>query len=474
MNKTTTRTTISTFNLPLTEEALVQFSFANVLVETVDSSSEESEKEIRISIQEEVEIFDSANESSRYSRPKLLVALGVLSFISGRHFSVYEVTSSSFSVSKPQENEIGEVKCFFGGNDYSNELGVICNNINDETYSKNTLLFSLLDRWRKAQHQLIESDGQGLFEDESLLSFFHILELLVSEYQDEQKAEAKGKIDIFLNDLMSTTFKYRGPSLEGKINEKSKVLKDILLSGDLMSVGSRINYMFEQQGLLDERVQYLLQELITARNSIAHGRQVFRERLIWPLPPFFMLHANHFNLGYFICILTARSIACHYKLDLWKSEWEEILNELSPPLDVVRAFIKNKRYQGLPSENFYNGDIDRVTPASIVDAYIKGKIKFPDFESCFIEHIKDINLNDEDVTGVGDPLYILIFLADSESQELSEYSKENIQSIYDNKSFSMSNIKDYLRFIEHYNIKLNWFREWIVGGMRNESDQNNA
>ena len=273
---------------------------------------------------------------------------------------------------------------------------------------------------------------------------------------------------------MSTTFKYRGSSLEVKINEKSKVLKDILLSGDLMSVGSRINYMFEHQGLLDERVQYLLQELIAARNSIAHGRQVFRERLIWPLPPFFMLHANHFDLGYFISILTARSIACHYKLNLWKSEWEEVLDKLSPPLDVVKSFIRKECYRGLSFERFYNGDIDRVTPASILNAYIKGKIKFLDFESCFIEHIKNINLNDDNVIGVGDPLYILIFLADSKIEDLSEYSKKNIQSIYDNKSFYLSNIKDYLRFIEHYDIKSNWFREWIVGGMRDVPEQNNA
>ncbi len=306
------------------------------------------------------------------------------------------------------------------------------------------------------------------------MSFFHILELLVSEYQDEQKAEAIEKIDIFINELMSTTFKYRGPSLDGKVNEKNKVLKEILLSGDLISIGSKINYMFEKQGLLDERVQYLLQELIAARNSIAHGRQVFRESLIWPLPPFFMLHVNHFNLGYFICILTARSIACHYKLDLWKCEWESILQKLPPPLDVIKSFIKNKRYQGLSTERFYSGDIDHVTPASIVYAYVKGKIKFTDFESCFIEHINYINLACENTTGIDEPLYILIILADSGIKEVSEYSKRNIQSIYDNKSFFMSNIKDYLRFVEHYNIKPNWFRKWIVEGMRYESKQNNT
>lgn len=464
----------SIFNLSLDKDVLVQFSFANILVETVDSSSELLKKEMRISIQEKIDIFDSVHESARYSRPKLLVVLGVLSFITGRNFSVYEVTDSISSVSNVKENKIKEVKCIIDGVDYSNQLEAICNSINSETDLKNTLFFSLLDRWRKAQYQLIESEGEGLFEDESLLSFFHILELLVSEYQDEQKAEAIEKIDIFINELMSTTFKYRGPSLDGKVNEKNKVLKEILLSGDLISIGSKINYMFEKQGLLDERVQYLLQELIAARNSIAHGRQVFRESLIWPLPPFFMLHVNHFNLGYFICILTARSIACHYKLDLWKCEWESILQKLPPPLDVIKSFIKNKRYQGLSTERFYSGDIDHVTPASIVYAYVKGKIKFTDFESCFIEHINYINLACENTTGIDEPLYILIILADSGIKEVSEYSKRNIQSIYDNKSFFMSNIKDYLRFVEHYSIKSNWFRKWIVEGMRYESKQNNT
>jgi hypothetical protein len=447
------------------------------MVETIDSKadSEGTKKELRISIFEKIEVFDSAHESTRYSRPKLLVVLGILSFVSKRNFSIYEITNSSSSALLDNERPIsGEVKCFFDHVDYSKELEVICSNISDETYSKNTLLFSLLDRWRKAQHQLIESDGQGLFEDECLLSFFHILELLVSEYQDKQKIEAQGKINIFLNDLMSTTFKYRGPSLDGKVNEKNKVLKDVLLSGDLMSVGSRINYMFEQLGLLDERVQYLLQELIEARNSIAHGRQVFRERLIWPLPPFFMLHANHFNLGYFIYVLTARSISCHYKLDLWKDEWDGIVNTLSPPMDVVKVFLKNKSYQGLSTDGFCKGYVDLVTPASIIDAYIKRKIKFVDVELAFSELAKAINPQDENVAGIGEPLYIYIFLADSEDVELAKYCRESIQSIYDNRSFFMSNIKDYLRFLEHYNIKFYWFREWIVEGMVSDSNQSNT
>ncbi len=366
--------------------------------------------------------------------------------------------------------DLVEAKCIFDGVDYSKDLGIICANVNNETRSRNTLLFSLLDRWRKALYQLTESDGQGLYEDESLLSFFHILELLVTEYQINQKNEAEEKIVSFLNDLMANTYKYRGPSLNEKTKQKHKVLKDALLSGDVMSVGSKINYMLEKQGILDERVLCLLQELIDARNSIAHGRQVFRECLIWPLPPFFMLNQSPSNLGYRICVLTAKSISCHYKLDLWSDEWDDVLNTLSPPMDIVKGFLKDKRYQDLSTESFCKGHINLVSPASIIDAYIKGKIDFPEIESSFRKLITDINPLDEYITGIGEPLYMFIFMADSGDMELAKYSRECIQSIYDHKTFSMSNIKDYLRFLEHYNIKPYWFRKWIAEGMLNEHE----
>lgn len=475
MNNIQTRPTLSTFTIPIDSDDYVRFSFSNVIVETLDSDANEPKKEIRISIQEEVEVFDSVSESARYSRPKLLVAMGILSFVSGRIFSVHEITKSISSVLNFKEYfDLAEVKCIFDGVDYSKDLGIICSNVNDEIHSRNTLLFSLLDRWRKARYQLIESDGQGLYEDESLLSFFHILELLVTEYQINQKNEAEEKISSFLNDLMANTYKYRGPSLNEKTKQKFKVLKDVLLSSDVMSVGSKINHMLEKQGMLDERVQSLLQELIVARNSIAHGRQVFRESLICPLPPFFMLNESHFNLGNRICVLTARSISCHYKLDLWSDEWNDVLNTLSPPMDIVKGFLKDKSYQDLSAESFCKGHINLVSPASIIDAYINRKIDFSEIENSFRNLVKDINPLDEYIIGIGEPLYVFIFMADSGDMELAKYSRECIQSIYDHKTFSMVNIKDYLRFLEHYNIKPCWFRKWIAEGMIHELEQGNA
>lgn len=392
--------------------------------------------------------------------------MGILSFVSGRDFTIYDTIASRSSVAVDNVFfEEVETRCHLYGCEYSMDLQAICHTINSETSSQNTLLFSLLDRWRKAQHQLLESEGQGLFEDESLLSFFHVLELLVGEYQRNQITEAESKISSFLIDLIGGTFKSRGSTLDEKVREKTRTMKDVLLGGDLLSVGSRMNYMLEQQGLLEDRAQHLIGELISARNSIAHGRQVFRESLIWPLPPYFMLHSNHFNLGNFIRILTAKVISSHYQLNLWADEWNDALVALSPPIDVVKNFIACKRYAHLTTEQFCSGEVDSVTPASIVEAYIKRKIKLSDFEKTLEGHIKNITI-DKEMLGVGDPIYIMIFLADVENPELSEFCKTNIQKIYDSRAFDRSNIKDYLRFLEFYDVKPRWFREWIVGGMK--------
>lgn len=457
---------ISTFSIPLEPEDNIQFCFLNVVAETIKSAKSNGQVLLRIKIYEKIETFDSVHESSRYSRPRFIVALGILSFVSGRDFTVYDTIESSSSI-------VGdnifygetETRCHFVGCDYSMDLKAICQTINSETSSQNTLLFSLLDRWRKAQHQLLDSEGQGLFEDESLLSFFHVLELLVSEYQRKQITEAENKISSFLSDLIGSTFKHRGSSFDDKLREKTRAMKDILLSGDLLSAGSKISYMLEQQGLLDDRVQHLIQELIFARNSIAHGRQVFRDSLIWPLPPYFMLHSNHFNLGNFIRVLTAKVIASHYRLKLWDDEWSDALLALSPPINIIKKFIKCKAYEGLTTEQFCSGEADFVTPASIIEAYIKRKIKLSDVEKTLEAHIENITI-DEDVLGAGEPIYIMIVLADVENPELSEFCKIGIQKIYDSRTFDRSNIKDYLRFLEYYDVKPRWFREWIVGGMK--------
>lgn len=266
---------IHTSKIKLKESDDVQFSFLNATIKTERTTKPKIQNSLAIQIRGEVKDHDSASESARYSRPTLLVTLGILSFFSGRDFTVYQITESSSNITTQvpaKENLVA--RCIFNGTDCSKDIKALCNNINSNTPHQNTLLFSLLDRWRKAQSQLIESEGQGLLEDEYLLSFLHVLELLSIEYSPIQKLESDEKISSSLDDLITNTFKYSGPSAKQKISEKTKLITNILANGDLFSIASKINYMLEKLNLLDERTMNLVQKLVKARNSIAHGRQV--------------------------------------------------------------------------------------------------------------------------------------------------------------------------------------------------------
>lgn len=455
---------IHTYSIPLEEECEIQFSFLNVTVKTERRDGPKDQRALNITIQGEAEVYDSVIESSRYSRPSLLVTLGVLSFMSGRAFTVYDVTNNSagFSEEFPLPENLA-ARFFLKNQDYSNALEAVCCSINNEKSHRNTLLFSLLDRWRKALGQLIDSEGQGLLEDESLLSFFHVLELLAAEYNSAQQRDADEKIALFLEGLMVDTLKLSGPSLEQKIKEKTKIIKSLLLGGDLMSITSKINYMLEMLGLLDERTKNLVKRLVDARNSIAHGRQVFRDRVIWPLPPFFMLHSDFIDLGGIISVLTARVIAKHYDLELWGGEWSEVLSTLSPPPHVIKKFIKNGVYKDIDAEHFCAGLTDQVTPASIIEAYINGYIDFFELEQSLGCHVESIMALESEVE-TDDKLYMRIILADAEDELVAGYCRQSIKK----DCISKSLLKDYLRRLEHYKVNPLWFRNWVVGGMASE------
>lgn len=457
---------IQTSKIKLEESDNIQFSFLNATIKTEKTAKPKTQNSLVIQIQGEVKAHDSASEAARYSRPTLLVTLGILSFFSGRDFTVYQITESSSNITTqvpPQENFVA--RCIFNDSDYSKDIKTLCNNINNNTPHQNSLLFSLLDRWRKAQSQLIESEGQGLLEDESLLSFFHVIELLSTEYSPTQKLEADEKISSFLDDLVTNTFKHSGPSAKQKILEKTKLITSILANGDLFSIASKINYMLEELNLLDDRTKNLVQKLVQARNSIAHGRQVFIDRFIWPLPPFFMLHSDLLNLGEIIRTFTARIIAKHYGLEHWQSEWIESLSTLSPPPHIIRTFISNGDYKKIDTENFHKGTIDLITPCSITESYINKHISFPDFERTMEKHAANIMTSNPETSGT-DPLYIAIFLADAQAPLLAGLCRRYIQDNY----ASTSILKDCLRFLEHYGIDTPWFREWVATGINRKTE----
>lgn len=411
----------------------------------------------------QVEVFDSANEASRYVRPLELAVFGVLSYLTGHHFSVYEVlgtwrTKAPF-VPTEQAYPVapGNPRLIWGGEDLSGDLAKILAVSSESTDGERRFLFSLLDRWRRAQYLLCQSEA-GLHHEEAFLGFFHILELLATKFDAAQKNEAQERLKEFVADLLEKTFKLRGPKLQSEVQTKAKSLSNIFLAPDFFSISSKILYFLDHFGLLNTRTHALVGDVVKTRNEIAHGRTTFRQGMVWPVPPFFPILPQNSQLTEILQVLTARAIGAYYELDAWNNPWDSVLDGLDPPLDVIKSFVSRFNEMGLSNSDFAEGTHESVTPASVLNTYLKGKITFEQLENTLGDYV----LRQNDVRSFSSTTALaMVLLADSANEELAGHCRQNVPKIPPDQ-FEVTNIKDVLRVLEDLGVKPVWFRSRLT------------
>jgi hypothetical protein len=242
-----------------------------------------------IEIQVELENFESITEAPLYARTRFLIILGIVSFLIEEAFTPIDVEQT---ISKVTElSEVENEKFLYDGMNFIDTFQGIVKFINEENQEKVRLFYSLTDRWRKALFLEKESEENMLHDDEAILSYFHIMELLSSEYYKMQKTKAIEKIDEFSKSFLSEINFLTDKQLENEVNSKKKLLKEIMLSQ--LPIKSKILYMLNEQSLYTNRLNLFIAQLTDDRNSVAHGRKVFQEKLIVPFPPFFSFNKKH-------------------------------------------------------------------------------------------------------------------------------------------------------------------------------------
>jgi hypothetical protein len=402
-----------------------------------------------------VDHIDSSHEINRYIRPDVITIQGILCYFTGYPFTIYENVNSCTDIIEPTEkHEIGETKLLINGTDYSLELQKLLSKLINK--SERSFIITVLDRWRKAQFMVRESDI-NTFHDESLLTYFHILELIASQYYDNFKSDAVQKINSFISSYVDDILLLRGNSAEDAKNSKVKILKEILLT-DSVSISTKINYFLKQHNLLDNKTYTYVSKLKDIRNAIAHGRIVFRDKLLWPLPPFFFLtNDSHLRIEE-AAIFTARSIDLILGTDVWKEHWESIHQYLYPPPESIRKFILEK--PRVSSEDFFNGSYYDVTPLAIIDYFINNpkKVTIDRLGEIFAIIFEEVEANEENSFEM---FIAAIVVADSEIPRISAQAKEIVEFIVSNCLHGFSNIKDALRYLNYFGINPVWFREWI-------------
>jgi len=416
----------------------------------------------------EVEKIDSTMEISRYIRPRMLVVQGILTFFSGYCFTVFQKVSSNTQIIDSREGVLKEVannKLIIEGQDFSEDLNILLSKLGNS--KEKPMVITLLDRWRKALFMESESEV-NTYHDEAILTHFHILELLASNYYEQYKKEASKEIKDFIDAFAYNVMNQRGNNLTQTINSKSKLLNEILINEET-SISTKINYFLKQFNILDDQSYSLVNKLVKIRNAIAHGRIIYRDKLIWPLPPFFSLTTIDSN--YILSVIStfsARAISLDLGLNAWDKEWAEVHKSLPPSDEVINIFLKdvNEQSKVLPLD-LVIGKYKAITISSIVDYYINNNKKcgFSDIENVLAKVVGNVEVDEDNAHEL---FFLSVILADSNEEDIAAVSKKNVELIHTNEWYPYSNIKDIFRYFEYCDIRLVWFVEWLNGGGHNK------
>jgi hypothetical protein len=415
---------------------------------------------LAIHIESPLDKVDGTFELPLYSRPRFLILLSLLAYLTDYPFSVYSMRSSFMGVigrHNLDPDEIAVEHFIVDGRDKSGDLRRLLSRISGGTREDRTFIFSLLDRWRKALYLQTESEAL-LYDDEALLAYFHTLELLADTYKDKLTSDVESAIHSFLEQTLPDTFKLRERRLRQEEQEKFKIIRTLLLSVENLSVTTKICYLIDQLGLLNDKSQSLVEQLVKARNAVAHGRQVYREEMIWPVPPFFPLDIDSAEHLSGIKVLSARAIARHLGLEAWDKEWKHVVKQLHPSHDVIISFIEKSEYKDIPSSSFLSGRRRGVRPSSIVETYLSRKIDYKKMELALWTLLETVAVEERNVDEL---LLAAVLLADSKDQHLADRCRSIIEEIRARDLIDRIILEEVLRYLEYRKFRPEWLRRWI-------------
>lgn len=314
---------------------------ADFFVSNVHVSAVSDSKKTELILEASIELLPlewSAVVMER-ARPVFLIALGVLSFFLNKPLSIL---SSAKQACMHIEDcdficDTSKVTLNFDWKDFSKDLQNLLSTLGSNQ-DKDALIYSLLDRWRKAKHLSEESSDAPLYIEESILAFFHILELLGEEYSDEIKEEASKEIVSHLSKVGEDVLFCKSESLKNFITEWKKIYE--IYTYQRIGVQQKILFLLKKLDLLNAKSEYFIMEAVKTRNHIAHGRKTHIKESSVSFPVFFPLIQTPFFLSEDIWLFAWKVIAVYLWIWLYSMEWDAFMEELPEPPNLVKAFLQ--------------------------------------------------------------------------------------------------------------------------------------
>lgn len=414
-------------------------------------------RELVVISKAEIEKYEGVSETKRYFRKENLVIQGIISFFTGVPLTVYHSNSSSARLC-PIKYKKQELHLSLEEKDYTNDLLILLNKLEEEP----DLIISLLDRWRKAIYLKAESYDADLYYDESILSFFHILELFGELESKRLKEQLENNIEKMLSQYFNNYYLSEN-QIEQMVNQNKKAVSKILM-GDYLSLSIKVKHFLDKYELLDDTVAFFVDSTIGIRNTIAHGRITCQKKFIWPLSPFFNLAKDSYENIEFLFFLTAEMIGRYIGIKCWEEEWNRVKGFLMPSKLRMESFLngeidlKSDSVNALSSGNEYN-----ITWRTIFNYYVKNPKKaiMEKIESTVKEEFLKTIVDEENAPDI---FNISLILADSTQTDIQLKAIQNTKLIIKNRWYSWLNFKDAYNYLDFYSVHVEWYKEFLDKG----------
>jgi len=420
-----------------------------------DIGSKGTDKYLVLEAWSEIEKFDSLNEGVLNLRPELLVVLGILTFVTGELFTVYGFHSSRSYVIQTIPEVKGKNKLIFDGEDKDLAINQVLGFLAGSTRIKKELVFSMLDRYRKAHFMVRESEDNYLYNDESFLAFFHIFELLATQFSDGLKLSVKSSIRDFVSDLLTEVYLFDETKIANERIAKQKLIEQIFAE---IPVSVKICTMFKHLNIFDGKSRQIIEDYVKLRNDIAHGRSVFNKQMLWPLPPFFPQVKDIADETGTISLLAARTIDAYLGSDLYKGSWETHVLHYPPILDDVKEFIRIKSFTGLSVGQFRNGKKKGIAPWVLTYYLLHKKLSIRHYEEALTVFMLAIPITKKNMLEFLD---VSILLSDSKNEELNQKCRSIIVNAF-SKRLPELRARDYYKEFKYCDVDLEWFKYYIT------------
>lgn len=454
--------------IPLEENVYCCFQYQNCRVSTssdlkplgVDKVEDDIIGYFIISIDTSVKDFESVTDAAAHARPMFLIILDILSLFLDRPMTPFDTGyQTSFVTIKEEKAKRIDTTFVIGEEDISNSLTNFLRQLNEVDSNKQKFFYSLMDRWRKAVYMQNVSEDSQEYDDEAVIAYFHVLELLAEEHSRELGLLIKEKIENSLIDIYGGIMQFEGNYLHSLIASKKQLNNQLILSD--LPVAGKILYALGKLGVMSKRLKYFIGNWIKDRNNVAHGRRVYQDRIIFPVPPFFpnarindyTLNTLRYLTAHVICVATAG-------IDIHEERWEEEHNMLIPTPEEIKSFVSDNRHKELTNEQFVNGNLYNINPGSISWYLVDKKIKHQEGISVLRDFLMNIDLNDSDQ--VNQIVIAAVILADFVDEELRAICEQVIVEAYKNRWHPFINLRELLSFLEYNNHTPKFLENMII------------